>query len=417
MSDGKGNVTFKQTWDRPYLPAGGAEKVYLLIEARGNSPVRADRSPMNLSLVLDRSGSMSGAPLEYSKKACCFVADQLSESDRLSLVMFDDRVQTVVEPTRMAHKEGMKQRIAAIVPGGSTNLSGGLMEGALHVRNHVQAGAANRVILLSDGHANQGITDQRKLAAIAKEYAAAGVSVTAMGVGDGFDEELMEAISENGGGNFYYIRTPDQIPAIFQEELDGLLSVVAQNMKLTIQTTERSQVTRVFGYPKEGSTIHIGDLADQEVKSILIEMTLLPHKPGRHNVLTLHWEYIELTEGAASCKYAYDLQAEFTNDLERLSQQGNTKVMKHLEMMKTAFTIESALASLDEGQLEAGQQLLQEQAEHLLMMSDMLADPHLAVESEKLAEQLRNFTYSSKTRKELHAQKYEQLKRKRFLKD
>jgi Ca-activated chloride channel family protein len=414
MNQKRPTVSFSHAWNRPYLPTGGADKAYLLIEARGAGTVRVERAPINLSLVLDRSGSMTGDPLSFSKKACQFVVDQMNASDVLSLVTFDDEVCTVVAPCKVICKDLMKQQIQSIRPGGSTNLSGGLIEGAQYVRKGIKEGTVNRVILLSDGHANQGITDRKRLATIAKEYRSSGVGITAMGVGVGFDEEVMEAISENGGGNFYYIDTPDRIPSIFQEELNGLLSVVAQNMRITLQTTDLTRVTNVYGYKmdEQKHTVHVGDLYHDEVKTILVEMALHPHSPGTHPVLLMNWEYTDVTEGAVSCTFSSEVQAEFTNNINLLGLAGSDEVQKQVELTESAKTIEAAMEAMDSGDLQSGKQMLKEQADHMLKMSEVLAAPSLAMESLKLLNQLENFEYSSKTRKELHEQKYRQMKRR-----
>lgn len=209
--------------------------MYLLIEARGiEGEQTKDRAPINLSLVLDRSGSMSGEPLQYSKKACQFVAEQMDMNDVLSLVAFDDEVRTVIAPTKVTHKDLIKQRIESIVVGGTTNLSGGMIEGAQHVRKGKVDGTVNRVILLSDGHANEGITDREKLLAIAKEYRSSGVGITTMGVGDGFDEELMEGIAEQGGGNFYW-------QMLLKEQADQML-VMAVTMNSPLMAEESAKL-------------------------------------------------------------------------------------------------------------------------------------------------------------------------------
>src|SRR5690606_456222 len=126
-----------------------------------------------------------------------------------------------------------------------------------------------------------GITDREKLFAIAKEYRSSGVGISSMGVGDGFDEELMEGIAEHGGGNFYYIDKADDIPSIFQQELQGLLSVVSQNVKLRLIPSEGTQIVGLYGYPvdvQEGHpVIHAGDLYHNEVKSVLVELAFHPH--------------------------------------------------------------------------------------------------------------------------------------------
>ncbi|MCH1640875.1 VWA domain-containing protein [Paenibacillus timonensis] len=148
-------VLFNHSWSKPFSPTGGAEKIYLLIEAHavGRMNDAKDHAPINLSLVLDRSGSMSGEPLMYSKKACRFVAEQRNVHDLLSLVAFDVQVEvrTVLPPAKVTHKDLISQRIDPIEAGGTTNLSGGLIEGAQHVRKNKADGLVNRVVVRRSG--------------------------------------------------------------------------------------------------------------------------------------------------------------------------------------------------------------------------------------------------------------------------
>jgi Ca-activated chloride channel family protein len=284
MDQKKETIQVTHTWNRSYVPTNGVEKAYLLLELKGSSDLKAERAPINLSLVLDRSGSMYGAPLQYSKDACKFVVNQMSGEDILSLVAFDSYVSTIFPPEKVTHKDLMKQQIDSIDTGGSTNLSGGLIMGAKHVLSQKKAGMVQRVILLSDGRANEGVTDQEKLAKIAQEYSSMGVSITTMGVGDGFDEELMEAISEHGQGNFYYIEKPDQIPQLFAQELEGLLSVVAQNIQLTLKPSEGTQITGIFGYSAteqaDQLSLSLGDMFSRRLSLSLLKFLLKPSKLG-----------------------------------------------------------------------------------------------------------------------------------------
>jgi Ca-activated chloride channel family protein len=333
-------------------------------------------------------------------------------TDLLSLVAFDDKVRTFFAPSKVKHKDLIKQRIESIEAGGTTNLSGGMIEGAQHVRKGKEDGMINRVILLSDGHANEGVTDREKLFAIAKEYRSSGVGITTIGVGDGFDEELMEGIAEHGGGNFYYDKA-DDIPSIFNQELQGLLSVVAQNVKITLIPSELSHIVAVYGYPLEEQlgkpVIHSGDLYQNEVKSILLELAFDPHTQGEHMVLQLNWEYIDVTEGAVACTYSVDVAAAFTSDINLLNETGNPEVQKQVELTKSAKVIEEAMEAFDNGDMEHGQMLLKVQADQMLHMSVTMNSPILAEESAKLYSQLENFEYSSKKRKELHQEKYRRI--------
>ncbi|MCU6796839.1 VWA domain-containing protein [Paenibacillus sp. WQ 127069] len=404
-------------WNKEYWPTGGVERAYLLLEMKGNAGLNMERAPMNVSLVLDRSGSMSGAPLAYSKKACQFVTEQMSKQDQLSLVAFDDEVSTVFTPQSISHKDVMKQQIETIRSGGSTNLSGGLLQGIQYVVQGKKDGSINRVILLSDGHANEGITDRTKLQSIAREFQSAGIGITTMGVGNGFDEELMEGIADNGGGNFYFIEKSESIPDIFAKELDGLLSVVAQNVKLTINPSEITQILHIYVYKTEstqtGLKLSLGDVFDQETKSILIELSCHPHTSGKHEILQVQWDYVDVTEGAKVCKVQVSVEIVCTNDIELINLPANPHVDKQIKITESAVAIENAISAFDNGDEEAGKKLLQKQADSMLAYAVISDSVELREEAQMLYSHLEQFPYSSNTRKSLYEQKYRQMKRKK----
>jgi Ca-activated chloride channel family protein len=143
------SILLNHAWNKSYVPTGGAENVFLLLEMKGNGEVKMERAPINVSLVLDRSGSMEGEALEYSKKACHFVIEQMGGNDLLSMVAFDEEIITVFEPQKVTHKAILKQKVDQIFTGGCTNLSGGLIQGAQYVKREMKSGYVNRVILLS----------------------------------------------------------------------------------------------------------------------------------------------------------------------------------------------------------------------------------------------------------------------------
>lgn len=406
------------TWNKEYWPTGGAERAYLLVEVKGGTVELKERAPLNVSLVLDRSGSMEGEPLAYSKRACQFVIDQMASSDTCSLVVFDDQVKTQIEPGKVTHKDLLKQQIDSIRTGGSTNLSGGLLQGIQHVLQGKQRGSTNRVILLSDGHANEGITDRSKLRAIAKEYNNMGIGITAMGVGDGFDEELMEGIADQGGGNFYFIDKPENIPAIFNKELDGLLSVVAQNIQVTLIPSDKAVITNIYGYESErtpqGVKLALGDAYAEETKSILVEMMLYPHVAGTHEILKLQWEYAAVTNGEAKLStLQYPVSAHFTNDIELFQKSTNSQVEKQIKITESAIALQHAIAAFDSGDEDAGKEMLQRQADTMLSAAVTSDDAELREEALMLYSQLENFSYTAHTRKTLHERKYRNMKRKK----
>jgi Ca-activated chloride channel homolog len=216
-----------------FLTTQNAHQVGMLVTLAGEALVT--RPPINVALVLDRSGSMSGAPLDAAKEAAGRFASFLSHEDRLSVVVFDEEVQTIFGPAPAGDPSAV-EAIAHVYPGGSTNLSGGWLMGRKVVEKSLVEGT-NRIVLLTDGQANAGVVDPVKLVGLAKSGAARRVSTTCIGFGAGFNEDLLEPMAAAGAGNYWYVESYDQMAAIFQGEIEGLVSLAAQNVEIEIRLT------------------------------------------------------------------------------------------------------------------------------------------------------------------------------------
>ena len=250
--------------------------VRALLTLEGQAPADAARAPLNLALVLDRSGSMGGVKSAAAREAATFLLRRLAPEDAVALIAYDDVVDTVGSVGNGTTVADLARMVALIAPGGSTNLSGGWLRGRELVAAAKRDQRVNRVILLTDGQANAGIIDREQLTGLAATAKRNGVTTTTIGFGADYDEQLLRAMADAGGGNPYYIEQPDQAPGVFEEEIEGLLSLAAQNVSVEIRPGADARFVRVWhDYPVSvangASRVEIGDIYGREPKSILIE--------------------------------------------------------------------------------------------------------------------------------------------------
>ena len=214
-------LTLKVEPERDLVYRKGPHEVIVQVEIDGERRRdSAKRSPMNLSVSLDRSGSMEGAKIEKARQAAAMLVDRLDADDTFSMVIYDDRTELLVPPQRVgsrSDREAIKERIEQIRPGGSTALYAGVKLSAEQVRKFQKGDRVNRVILVSDGIANVGPSKTSDLSRLGRELRQEGIGVTTIGVGDDYNEDLMTALAESSHGNYYYVRDAEKLPEIIAE--------------------------------------------------------------------------------------------------------------------------------------------------------------------------------------------------------
>ena len=210
---------------------------------------RRDRKPVNLALVIDKSGSMAGADkMSRVKAALQTLVTKLHETDVLSIVVYDTKARVLLPATRMTNKRAVLDAIRGIGPGGSTNLEAGLTLGYEEALKHYKKGATNRVILLTDGIANQGVTDPDEIASGSVAYNRRGIDLTTIGVGRDLNHDLLDELAKSGRGLFHFVADSKDIEKVFDKEVQSLLSPVATEPKIEIHFPTSVLVEKVYGY-------------------------------------------------------------------------------------------------------------------------------------------------------------------------
>lgn len=238
-------MTFDIVRDRAHVRAPSRSTRFLVVRlVAPETARRASRLPVNVSLVLDRSGSMGGPKIRLAKEAVERALASLEVQDRFSAVFYDDRIDVVVPstPATGSARSAAREALRAVDARGSTNLYEGWMRGCEQVALHVGGDVVSRALLLTDGLANVGITDRFELETHAAELRRRGVATSTFGVGQDFDEALLEAIATAGGGHFYYIQDARQIADFMTSELGEALEVVARDVRLEVRAPRGTQL-------------------------------------------------------------------------------------------------------------------------------------------------------------------------------
>lgn len=228
--------------DRKGLASDQPCTVDLLVRIQPPMPTSQGRTLLNLTLVLDRSGSMAGPKLELTRQAAALAVQSLSPEDRFGVVLFDDRVDTLVPSDFLKDKPGVVKLIEGVNAGGSTALFAGWQSGGDQALKGVEARRVNRVVLLTDGQANVGETNPDAICHAVHKLAEQGVQTTTVGFGRDYNETLLRSMASSGEGNHFFVERPDQLPSCFEAELGGLVATLGRRVRLELKPLQSGVV-------------------------------------------------------------------------------------------------------------------------------------------------------------------------------
>jgi Ca-activated chloride channel homolog len=273
--------------------------VLLLARAPAAPPALRERLPLNLAIVIDRSGSMAGRPLAEAKRCAGMIIEGLSERDHASVVVYDQVANVLVAARPVADKQPFRGAIETVESGGYTDLHAGWLTGAEQAARKQDGKTLSRVLLLSDGCANQGITDIPSIAKHCAEMADAGVSTSTYGLGENFNEQLMTEMARAGHGNDYYGQTAQDLMDPFRTEFDLMSALCARGLRLALAPVAGLRVEVVNQYRTNADgRILLPDLAYGSEAWALLRLTVPrsvdPGGQGDVHLLTASLSYTDL---------------------------------------------------------------------------------------------------------------------------
>lgn len=363
-----GSVQVRTSVDRPLLPEDGKESsVVVKIELEGCEAPHRDRAPLNLAIVLDRSGSMSGAKLEQAKQAALLLVDQLDPRDVLSLVAYESEIQVIVPATRLGDRRTeIRNHIQRIETGGSTALYGGVEEGGRQLREFFNRENINRVILISDGIANVGPSDNRSIADLGKRIARDGLSVTTIGLGSDYNETLMTALAEASDANYYHVADVETLPEVFEKELGELQSIVAREILIEIRCPEGVRPLRILGRPGElkssSETINFATVSSGQKREIYLECLVEPAAIGKVNeIANVSVRYADAIAKQEVAAVPAPVVVGYSKDLALVKKAVDQGIVAEAAIFDNAVETEAAISYADRGDAESSRRIFDTQ--------------------------------------------------------
>lgn len=349
----------------PYVMVGDDGPLYLQVTVGAKDYVAANRAPMNLSIVIDRSGSMAGQKMQNVKAAAAWLVKNLSENDRVAIVSYSSDVR--IDGSETLSKAGRERLLAAIEnisDGGGTNLSGGLVTGASTIAERYDSELLNRVILLSDGNANEGITDARELGRISDKFREQGISVTTMGVGLDYNEDIMEKVATLGGGNYYFIEDAVAVAAIFDQEMALLGNTVVRDAVVDLELPDGVKVDDVYGYNFEQNgndlKVFMNSVSSGQERRLLVALDMPKETRAQKKQVVKSGSFTYRNEAAGK-----DMKVElpavevnYTDDAELVASNLNAPVIEKVETVRNAQVKQQVFEQLDKGNRAEAQRLV-----------------------------------------------------------
>lgn len=401
--------------DRAILPAGDSQNVILKVSLEAPVAPRDVKRPLvNLALVLDQSGSMSGTKIQQAKAAAIEAVSRLGRGDIFSAVVYDTNVDTIVPAQNAGNINNIISRIKKIRSGGSTNLFGGVSQGASEVRKNLDTDFIHRIVLLSDGLANVGPKTPGDLGRLGAALIKESISVTTVGVGTDYNEDLMAQLAQQSDGNTYFVESGFDLPRIFSAELGDVLNVVAKKVKIIITLPDNVSFVDMLGREARvrGNNIEfsMNQLYGGQEKYALLEVKVPESKDGTRIKIARAEVVYEDPFNQKTLNSSGVSYASFSADERKVEKSTNTKVVREYQLNLNAMAQEKAIELSDKGKNKEAARELKKSALKSNLFGSKFKDTKLieaAKELEGLAETIEKEGMEKRTRKVLRTKSYQ----------
>lgn len=372
MGAGMQAISLECIPENNYALATQPTREHVLVKISASGMAMGARMPLNLCLILDRSGSMEGPPMDYMKSACSYIVDLLEPNDVLSIVAFEETAQVIMPARRVVNKALVKQHIQMLEVGNTTNLYDGIAMGASQLASIQSQGYVNRALLFTDGEPTAGNKDFNSIVGQVTEQKSRGITITALGFGAEYNEELLAAIAKRSGGNYYYITRPELIPEVFRKELETVMLNIARNIRMRVQMSRWVQVREILGklptFGHRSAEVTLADMERGEAQSAILELELGPRQGGEYRVAKVELTYDDSVTGRNET-ISTDVVVDFTTDASLIASGVNPIVQRELEVAESSRNLEKTVMGMRTQQISAAQAVGELQKTQMLLIS------------------------------------------------
>ncbi len=360
---------------KPTMLAGEKALNYLKVKLTGfDLPKAAMRPPVNIAIVLDRSGSMKGEKIQHAKRAALAAVDRLRDDDIVSVVTYDTNVRVLVPATRASDRDSIRQAIESIQADGNTALFAGVSKGAAEVRKFLDDKHVNRIILLSDGLANVGPSSPTELEQLGQSLLKEKISVSTLGLGSGYNEDLMTSLAAASSGNHVFIESADNLVGVFNNEFDDLLSVVASEFDIQITLANSMRPVRSLGNKADihGQVIRIplAQLYARQERYFILEVEVAAGENGQESLLAdVRVKYRNMQTNTTD-QLGSKIAVRYSNKPERVEADVDVEAKVLTAVQIAAERNREATALRDGGKIEEARLLLQRNASDLAVIAE-----------------------------------------------
>lgn len=373
----------------------------VFIDADDMPDIKERRTPINLCLVLDRSGSMQGKKIEYVIESGIEIIKNMKKNDIISVILFSTKAETIIKATHVNTKNKSKiiDKVRQIETGGSTALHQGLIEGIEQIKANLNKKITNRIILMSDGEANVGLRSLDEIQNnIKNEINANPITISSFGVGEYFNEELIQGIADEFRGNYYYIEEADFIPRLILRELTGILSLMWRDLNIKfISDSEGIEIQKVLGYDVTNHTSFVGEIRALDELYVICKYSI-PSELSNNGKIKVILSYKDMFKDPQEQEKEVEFIVKIT--IEDSDLIDDLPIIINLELFSMGTDIELARENMEKGEYDIAGELLESRISIMKELSEKDPnDSRLNVKLkflEKMLDKAKSRSYDSK---------------------